>query len=384
MMDVSVIVPVYNGENYIATCIRSILAQNNRNFELIIVDDGSTDSSGIICDAFADKDSRIRVIHKKNEGVNNARIEGLSAARFGLISFVDSDDWVDENFLRQLVNVIETEDADMVISGCIFEEKRGSRAVKNLIPSGVYEGDKLETMLFPQMLYYKGFYEFGIMPYMCNKIFRKELLSKYYLDIDRKIYDGEDVAVVYPYLLSSRKVVVIEDCMYHYRIHENSMTCKMGEEFYENVSRLYLYLNKMFQTSKYYGLMRPQLDEYMRMMVWKGTPAEMRGKTERYFFPFTKVMQNSDIILYGAGEVGKKYYQQIMRTKYCRIVSWADKNYLALSSQGINIDAPETAVKMEFDYIVIANMTKKIRREIKLYLMSLGVKENMIVMGEEE
>lgn len=384
MMNVSIIVPVYNVEQYLATCINSILSQDYGNFELIIVDDGSTDSSGIICDIFADKDKRIKVIHKENAGVNSARLTGVSIAEFELISFVDADDWVDNHFLKRLVDSIEAEEADIGISGCVLEAKEASRLMKNLIQAGAYEGDDLENIVFPQMLYFKGFYEFGIMPYLCNKIFHKKLLMKCYMGIDKKIYDGEDVAIVYPYILFSKKIVIIEDCMYHYRIHENSVTNKIGKEFYENVSRLYLYLNKTFRISKYYEVMQPQLDEYMRMMIWKGTPADMRGKTEQYFFPFAKVLQNSAIILYGAGKVGKKYYQQIMRTKYCRIVSWVDKNYVELSAQGLSVEALETALENKFDYIVIANVMDKIRNEIKSYLISCGVKEEAIVMGEED
>lgn len=383
-MNISVIVPIYNGELYVEKCINSILIQTNRSFELILVDDGSTDNSGKICEAFAEKDSRVKVIHKKNGGLINARITGIEAAKNELISFVDADDWIDEVFLERMATILKNKNADIVISGCMAEKCGFSRTIENLISPGVYEGDKLINGFFPRMLYYKGFYEFGVMPYMCNKMFRRELLKSCYHNIDTKIYDGEDVAVAYPYLLFSKKVVVIDAPMYHYRIHEKSMTNKRDRGFYENVSRLYLHLNKVFKASKYYEVMRTQLDEYMRMMIWKGTPADMRGKTEQYFFPFAKVIQNSDIILYGAGEVGKKYYQQIMRTKYCRITSWADKNYLELSAQGIPIESPEAALGKEFDYIVIANAKDKIRNEIKSYLIRLGVKEGAIVMGEEE
>lgn len=383
-MEVSVVVPVYNEELYIEKCICSILSQTYRNFELLLVDDGSTDRSGEICDTFASMDDRIRVIHKKNEGLIKTRIRGIEASRSEWISFIDADDWIDEIFLEQLVKSLKNEKADIVISGCIAEKDKISRPIHNLILPGVYENDKLKNYFFSCMLYYQGFYEFGIMPYMCNKIFCKELLRKCYIGIDTKIYDGEDVAVVYPYLLSSKKVVVINEDMYHYRIHENSMTNKINKGFYENVSRLYLYLNKKFKESTYYCLMRPQLDEYMRMMIWKGTPENIRGKTEQYFFPFAKVKQNSDIVLYGAGEVGKKYYQQIMRTKYCNIVSWVDKNYMELSAQGIPIEPLETALEKEFDYVVIANATEKIRNEIKFRLIGLGVEEEVIVSGEEE
>lgn len=104
---------------------------------------------------------------------------------------------------------------------------------------------------------------------MCNKVFHKEFLKSCYLNIDTKIYDGENVAVTYPYLLSSKKVVVMDAPMYHYRIHENSMTNKRDRGFYENVSRRYLHLNRVYKASKYYEVTCPRQDKYMRMMIWK-------------------------------------------------------------------------------------------------------------------
>ena len=121
-MNISVIVPIYNGELYVEKCINSILAQTNRCFELVLVDDGSTDNSGKICETFAEKDSRVKVIHKKNAGLINARITGIEAAKNELISFVDADDWIDEMFLERMAAVLEDENADIVISGCMAEK----------------------------------------------------------------------------------------------------------------------------------------------------------------------------------------------------------------------------------------------------------------------
>lgn len=376
--------PVYNGESFLDVCINSLLSQSYKNFEVILIDDGSEDQSGQICDRWAEKDQKIRVIHKTNEGVTRARITGVEEATSEFISFVDVDDWVDVYFLERLVDSMTLTKADIVISGCFYEEEGKTTVSKNLIKAGTYEGKMLVDHVISRMLYYNGFYKFGIQPYMCNKLFRKDLLKACLKGMDTTIYDGEDVAVVYPYIIESQKVIVINDCMYHYRIHRGSVTHRIGDDFYENVSKLYLYLDKKFKGSKYYDLIRPQLDEYMRMMIWKGTPENIRGKTEQYFFPFAKVKQNSDIVLYGAGEVGKKYYQQIMRAKYCNIVSWVDKNYMELSAQGIPIEPLETALEKKFDYVVIANATEKTRNEIKFRLIGLGVEEEIIVSGEEE
>ncbi len=384
MIKVSVVLPVYNGEQYLEKSIVSVLSQTYMNFELIIVNDGSTDGSGSVCDKFSKKDSRIKVVHKKNEGLICARITGIEAASGSYIAFVDADDWVDETFLEHLIKPVEAAGADIVISGCISEVNGISIRTPNLIPAGIYEKNMLEEIFYPKMLWYKGFYQFGIQPYLCTKFFRKGLLEKCYMDMDTRIYDGEDVAVVYPYLLCAKKAVVIKDCMYHYRIHENSMSAKKGEGFYENICRLYIYLNQQFKASSYYDVLLPQLNQYMRRMLWIGMPKEDKEKEQQFCFPFGKIEPGSDIVLYGAGGVGIKYYQQLKRTKYCNIVSWVDKRYFEFAAYGASVESPDVVCSKKYDSIVIANAEAGIREEIKKYLIDLGVREEQIVMGEQE
>ncbi len=382
-MKLSIIVPTYNAESYLEKCIHSILEQTHGDWELILVDDGSVDDSGAICDKAAARDDRIKVIHKKNEGLICARITGIEAATGEFLSFVDADDWVDTCFLERLMECMESTGADIVISGCVNEQKDVSANETNRIPAGIYEKEGLAASFIPRMLHYQGFYQFGVLPYLCNKLFRRELLKQFYKDIDTKIYDGEDVAVVYPYLLSSSKVAVIEDCMYHYRIHETSISTQKGDRFYENVSRLYLHLNTQFQRSEHYPVMLPQLNQYMRRMVWLGIPEEMK-KREGYCFPFSQVPRDSNIVLYGAGGVGLVYARQIEKTKYCHVVLWADRNHLSLQKQGFAVKAPEEIAEESYDFVVVANARPEIREEIGRDLVRLGVPKEQIVMGEED
>ena len=113
-IEVSVIVPVYNASKYLEACIESILNQNNKSFELLLIDDGSTDSSGEICDCFAIKDDRIKVIHKSNGGVSSARNIGLEMAKGKWLAFVDSDDTVDKEYLTISD---ESKDSDIIEKG---------------------------------------------------------------------------------------------------------------------------------------------------------------------------------------------------------------------------------------------------------------------------
>lgn len=377
-MQVSVIIPVYNAEKYLKECLNSVISQTFHDFEVIIVDDGSTDASGKICDEYAFKDKRIKVIHKKNEGLIRARKEGIQEAEGQYISFVDADDWVDDDFLETLICSIKGNQADIAIIECVREESGKSKILRNNIENGVYESKRIVDEIFPQMLHWSGFYQFGILPYMCNKIYRKDILLKCYEDIVDEIYDGEDVAVVYPYLLKCHRVVIASMAKYHYRIHEQAMTAKKKTDYYENVAKLYLYLCNEFKKSRYSDLLMMQLDQYMRKMIWQGSP-ESFIEAERHIFPFDKVPQGAKIVLYGAGNVGKEYNQQIKQLNYCEVVAWVDKNYNEDRLKKYEIKSPECLSSIEYEVVVIAVADDETKKVIKKYLSNCGTEEERII-----
>lgn len=381
MIKVSVIIPIYNCEEYLEHCIKSILCQTLKEQEIICIDDGSTDHSAQIIKRLQTEDGRIVLLQQENQGAAAARNLGLQKAKGEYIAFLDADDWVECFFLERLINLMEQTRADIVISGCIEEKEGVSNKLLNLIPSGIYTNSELTTDFVSHMLYYGEFYKFGILPYMWTKLFRKDLLKKH-INVDRGIFDGEDVAVVYPYLLDAKKVVVTDECMYHYRIHKGSISFEKGAAFYDNVSRLYLYLNNKFKETQYYDLMLPQLNQYMRWMVWIGVTMAEREKECSFCFPFGKVTKDCNIILYGAGSVGKRYYQQLKRTGYCRIVSWVDRGYLELTSHEVLIESPDVIPLKKYDYIVVAIADTRICEEIKRYLLDMGISESQIMIGE--
>lgn len=129
---VSVIVPVYNAEHYLEQCLDSILEQTYKDFELIIIDDGSTDHSGKICERYIQQFRYGTLIHRENKGLISARIEGLHKSVGNYVAFIDADDWVDDDFLEFLVTNMESKQADIVITGCIREEKHRSEKIVNL------------------------------------------------------------------------------------------------------------------------------------------------------------------------------------------------------------------------------------------------------------
>lgn len=136
-------VPVYNNEKFLEVCIESILNQTYLGLEIILVDDGSTDSSGQACDAYALKDSRVRVIHKRNEGACYARRDGILAAEGEYITFVDSDDWIEADMYEKLYGLLLENQADIITSGFVRNELEDISC--DLFPEGVYTGEKKKT-----------------------------------------------------------------------------------------------------------------------------------------------------------------------------------------------------------------------------------------------
>lgn len=377
---ISVVVPIYNAGKYLQTCLTSIINQTYQNFEAILVDDGSTDDSGLICDQFAGQDERLQVIHKRNEGLICARKTGLMAAHGDYIAFVDADDWVDADFLETGVRRMEHEKADIVITGCIRENGICPETVQNRIGSGIFDVLGLVNEVYPRMLHYEAFYEFGILPYIWNKFYKKQLLELCYEDIDTRIYDGEDVAVVYPYLLKVQKAVITEDAKYHYRIHSESMTANRREDYYENTARLYLRLASKFQETAYCQCMMLQLDSYMRMMIWQGNPGAFIEST-KFIFPFGRILQGASIILYGAGYVGQIFHHQVILSGYCTVAAWVDKGYQREELRQMGVVSMDALHTQQYDYVVLAVSNAEVAEEIANQLISCGVNKEKIILG---
>ena len=152
MPKVSVIVPVYNAEKYLQECVESVLGQTLSDIELILVDDGSTDGSPALCDQYAAKDVRVRVIHQKNAGAAAARNHGLGIAQGEYVAFVDSDDWIDADMYERMVAAAETNEIELVICDCLKESDKGSYLYTHELPPGAYDLERMRSVYYPQLL----------------------------------------------------------------------------------------------------------------------------------------------------------------------------------------------------------------------------------------
>lgn len=231
-IEVSVIVPIYNVEKYLSQCMESILQQTYQKMEIILVDDGSTDKSREICDEFANKDSRVRVFHKKNEGLVSSWIFGTEQSRGQYLCYVDSDDWIDPEMIEQLAEVTTGNSHEMVCSNILLEFETTKIEKKNQLQAGVYEGDELREILKNRVL---GNEERLIMASRCTKLISRKLIEDNIKYCDRKIQMGEDLNIILPALLDCERLVIMNRCFYHYRQHDYSMIHTYNKNMYEDL-----------------------------------------------------------------------------------------------------------------------------------------------------
>lgn len=374
----SVVIPVYNAESYINKCIESILTQTYTDFELILVDDGSTDKSKMLCEEAAIKDSRIKVLHKKNEGPLKARLMGAEAAQGEYIAFVDSDDWIDSKLFEKEMSIIK-KGYDMVV--CLasrYFNEADIRLEKSEIGSGGFADKKLDKLLQTELIWNIYYNRFGLDPSLWGKIMKCDLLKKYLKKAKNlDIWYGEDVAVIYPMMQEINSLYILDENLYYHRqraFFQEKPYIK-DEDFYIKLYRLYQYLSGCFGGDL--DIQRQIEYFYMYSVNLKQQIYGIEPVSKMPVFPFDKVRQGSDIAIYGAGNVGRAFRHQINETKYCNVVCWVDKNYSTLDMKDVtDIDC---LLHTTFDTVVIANASKKIADEIYRNLIDMGIEESCII-----
>ncbi|MEQ3235066.1 glycosyltransferase family 2 protein [Bacteroides cellulosilyticus] len=249
---ISIIVPVYNTEKYLSKCIESILQQTFCEFELLLIDDGSTDLSGDICDNFTSLDERIIVVHKQNEGVSVARNLGIEKARGEWVCFVDSDDYVDSGYLLGLYSAIES-NTDLVVEGYIEVDEQERVLHKEFYESRVYDNFMFGSMLVEQPLYYRG------APWA--KLFRRKNIIDNNIFFHPNIKFGEDLCFLFDYLYVINLVSFLDVSNYFYVQREGSATHKIFKFDVEYSG--YKYLKRtMLSFIKEYGTKEYEFNEY--------------------------------------------------------------------------------------------------------------------------
>lgn len=375
---ISVVVPVYNMAQTLSRCLDSIVNQTFNQIEIILVDDGSTDGSGTLCDYYMQQDNRIKVFHIENQGLVNARKRGVLAATGDYVCFVDSDDYIDINAVQSMYHMTENGELDMVGCGCFIDNHGTSGWMGNLAASGVYEGVSFEN-LKGRMMYDMQKCGPAVFQSASCKLFRKSILSKVIMLIDNQITIGEDAAIVYGCLLNAKKIVLSDCGFYHYVVRDNSMTQSKNNSFFEKIYLFQKYMKNSFAEYDTAYKLEKQLNWYLLHLIDMGT-ANVYGIRHNKDIMLMKdpKLHGKKVVLYGAGKAGKKYYLQILRENTMDVIAWVDKRLAGEKIYYREIQPPEIIREEDFDYVLIGVTDKNMMMEIKKELVELCDEDKLV------
>ncbi|MBR1579616.1 MAG: glycosyltransferase family 2 protein [Selenomonadaceae bacterium] len=377
----SIVVPVYGIERYLGRCIESIINQTYEELEIILVDDGSTDLCSELCDLYAEKDKRIRVIHKDNGGLVSARKAGLSIARGDYVGYVDGDDWVEPNFFQSLYTAMTETHADVVATGFSRDFFSKRLCISNAIDAGVYEGDALRDM-FSKIMSFGTFFRYGLTSYVWNKLFKREELLPKQNAVDERITVGEDAAVVYPLVLESKRVCVIDNYEYRYRQRSSSML-KSKEDFKRAATRLRLLYMHLKSTTKNlpveYETERQIAELMLGMYIVRAGGKLDSSDPKLSAFPFSEDIRGRRIIAYGAGTFGQQFMKRIAEDNACEIAAWVDDDYWEYRRYCMDVDPVDRISARDFDNVLILNLNPNFVEEARARIAACGVSEDKIL-----
>lgn len=381
---ISVIVAIYNVEEYVQKCIESIRKQTYSRLEIILVDDGSTDKSGMICDEQALQDNRINVIHKENGGLVSARKTGLKSANGDFIAFVDGDDFVDLKMYEYLLaNLCETK-ADFAHTGFITGKNMDQEEA--VTDNNVYELKKdgkveiLESLLEENN-------KFQFTPSIWSKLFVNDFIKKCY-DIvpDNQSY-GEDMVVLCKCVLEGHKISFVKGKLYYYNYRESSISKIKNINRISEESDLYKCLHDLFLEYKLYDILKINLELYFKRHIMNILYNLRDGKEIvliRYKFPDIVKIQGKRIIIFGAGAVGKDYYFQLSCYSHIHILAWVDSFKENCKNDFMEISDKEILKDVDFDVIIIAAKNYCTAIEIEKELIELKIDKSKIIWKQPD
>lgn len=374
----SVVVPVYNVEKYLTRALDSILQQTYPVYEIICVDDGSTDHSLDILQEYAKKDSRIKVIHKENGGSTSARKAGLEKARGTYTAFVDSDDFIESMMYEEMMALAIENQADLVTSGFIRDYGNSITVNGEKIKAGVYTTEQMESEILCSLIDTHSFYRTSISPSLCNKIFRTDQLKKVQLCIDDRIIVGDDDAVTYPFLFSCKTMVVSGKSYYHYCIRETGSNLEMKKvDDYDSVSVFLKHLEQAFYDADKPGRNLKKQFQLLKasFLMLRCAPRILNYDGER-LYPFGEVRKQDKLLLYGAGKFGVEMKAYLEEQGF-HLTGWVDK-----SANRPGVIRPNDISKVEYDCVIIAVLIADAVEHIKMDLNKMGVSEGKILFAD--
>lgn len=320
---VSIIIPVYNVEKYLAECIESVLQQTYTNWEMLLIDDGSTDHSSEICEEYAKKDVRIKVIHQENGGQSKARNTGLDAATGEYIMFLDSDDIYDEKAVEVLQKEISEKNADYIVANYMNMENDGTKWDHPIFNQERYQNFELSIEDYKDSF-------FVMNNTIWNKIYRKSFLDSIQLRFEEGI-PSEDLVFITYCFIKAKKVFYIKDIVTYYRQrnNNNSVSNNCSYDFFVGSNKAYHMVYENFKKNNQLGFYRYNYAKSMTYLLYKFIDSDLIDREQRikllkemkWLFALSyelKVPACQESLHYIIDAVLSQNYEQAV--KYCAIV----------------------------------------------------------------
>ena len=380
---VSVIVPIYGVEKYLAKCIESILAQSYKNLEVILINDGSKDNSKNIINAFKSKDERIVSLNKLNGGLVSARKAGVELASGKYLTFVDGDDWIEVDHIKNFLE-IELTDVDMVVCGFKRDFLGKTKKFKTNFDEGYYDADSLKKLVLPNAIHDDLTGEHGISTYVWNKLFLTQNVRKFIKKIDNQIVMGEDSCLTYPYLFNSKKIYISNNTTYVYRQRASSIikSVKDNDDEFNRLSLVFSYLLSALRNYEPGLRTQHQIERYFLslMCVRSGGVFSIGGS--RFFLPFSnfELKVDNKLVIFSSGSFGQHLYSALRGLPKTNIVSWIDEDYIESRQEKLEVSAPNEIKFLKFDKVLIASLNKSRTLEIIQLLSRYGISSSQICM----
>lgn len=325
MPKISVIVPVYKAEQYLPQCVESILGQTYSDLEVLLIDDGSPDHSGVICDEYARQDSRIRVIHKENGGVSTARNAGLDAATGDYITFVDSDDYIDSSMYEKMIAEAEC-GAQLVICDCLKEFPDHRELYTHDIRSGHYNRWQLEKEYFPHLLIMENV-EYPATISNCLILFRRELAE--HVRYPEGVRCSEDLLFGARLIYGARSFCYLKgQAYYHYRMNPQSATHRFVLDKWNDYQRLHCEIQDAFSNRDDFDFSR-QIDLCLLFFLYNAVGDILRTKQ----MPRSKKTEKIRSILKSkavADMFGRLCIGSLPVSKKQKLITWLYKKCFAI------------------------------------------------------
>lgn len=377
----SVIVTVYNIKEYLDRCIESICNQTYKDLEIIIVDDGSTDGSSEICDCYAQKDKRIKVVHKENGGQVSARKLGAKTATGKYVISVDGDDWIERERFQNLVEKGLNDSPDMVhMEGHYKEYEDKSVLVASSGFEYMYDEQKIQEDLMELFVGKNIFLERKMGFSHWQWCVKRDIYYSNLNRINEKIRRIEDMITIFSCILDSKRIVCINEYGYHYVQREGSIN---GRRSNWNENHANIYYSQMKEILNRHTVNEKIINvalQYMYHNVFLTNYKKLYCYYTDYLFPYSPVKNGSKIIVYGAGNIGVEMINAIDTNNRYKVVAWVDKQKKYNPRSDHEIEDISVIQQRKFDYIVIAILVADISLAVKKDLIERGVPEEKIIL----